>query len=290
LFERSKILVSTAHPASDTITFLGTGGARFMVATQSLASGGLWLNLDGTQILVDPGPGCIVQATRLKLNPEELSAIIASHRHLDHIADVNIMVDAMTRGGLKPQGRFFAPADALDSEPVIFKEYRDRLAECRVLSAGSEYSLGGVSFSTPVRHIHGVETYGLVFKTARYTIAYITDTHYFEALPKYYSADLLLLNVVFDRPVDARYFASLPSGHKGVRPQIDHLSVPDAERLIGEIRPSVAIMTHFGTSMWRARPSGIAERLSYTTGVRVIAAKDDMTFSLFGLGMAERAV
>ncbi len=44
---------------SDTITFLGTAGARFVVTKQFLASGGAWLNLGGTQILLDPGPGCL---------------------------------------------------------------------------------------------------------------------------------------------------------------------------------------------------------------------------------------
>jgi hypothetical protein len=48
-------------PSGDTITFLGTAGARIMVANQILASGGLWLSLSGTEILLDPGPGCIVQ-------------------------------------------------------------------------------------------------------------------------------------------------------------------------------------------------------------------------------------
>ena len=259
-----------------------------MVTTQALASGGLWLNLDGTQLLVDPGPGCIVQTTRLKLNPEELSGIIASHRHLDHIADVNVMVEAMTRGGLKPQGRFFAPADALDSEPVLFTEYKERLDGVEVLTAGGAYSLEGVSFSTPVRHIHGVETYGLVIKTGRCTIAYITDTRYFDALPKHYSGDLLLLNVVFAQPVDERYFSSLPYNRGVVRPQIDHLSVRDAERLIREIKPAVAIMTHFGTNMWRANPSLIAEQLTERTGVRVVAARDDMTFALSELGKLRR--
>ena len=91
-------------PASDTITFLGTGGARFMIITQLLASGGLWLNLSGTEILIDPGPGCIVQSTKRKLKASKLSAIILSHRHLDHSADVNIMVEAMTQGRLKQHG------------------------------------------------------------------------------------------------------------------------------------------------------------------------------------------
>ena len=52
---------------NETITFLGTGGARFMIIRRLLASGGLWLNLSGTEILVDPGPGCIIQSTKRKL-------------------------------------------------------------------------------------------------------------------------------------------------------------------------------------------------------------------------------
>ncbi len=71
-------------PSSDTITFLGTAGARIMVANQILASGGLWLNLSGTEILLDPGPGTIVQSTKRKLRADKLSAIVLSHRHLDH--------------------------------------------------------------------------------------------------------------------------------------------------------------------------------------------------------------
>ena len=106
--------------ANETITFLGTGGARFMIISQLLASGGLWFNLDGTQILMDPGPGCIVQVTSRKLNPEELSAIIVSHRHLDHSADVNVMTEAMTEGGFRKRGVLFAPRDAIETEPVVF--------------------------------------------------------------------------------------------------------------------------------------------------------------------------
>src|SRR4030043_496857 len=102
----------------DIITFLGTGGARFMIISQLLASGGLWLSLNGTEILLDPGPGCIVQSTKRKLRADKLSAIILSHRHLDHSADVNIMVEAMTNGGFRQHGWLFAPADALKDRPI----------------------------------------------------------------------------------------------------------------------------------------------------------------------------
>ena len=119
----------------DTITFLGTGGARIVVANQILASGGLWLNLDGTEILVDPGPGCIVQSTKRKLRADKLSAIILSHRHLDHSGDVNIMAEAMTQGGFKHRGWLFTPADTLEGEPVIFSYLKSYLECIEILKA-----------------------------------------------------------------------------------------------------------------------------------------------------------
>ncbi len=250
-------------PPSDTITFLGTGGARIMVASQVLASGGLWLNLSGTEILLDPGPGCIVQSTKRKLRGYKLSAIILSHRHLDHSADVNIMVEAMTQGGFKKRGRLFAPADALESEPVIFSYLKDYLDGIEVLQEGKSYSVGNISFTTPIRHIHPVETYGMVFKTAGHTFSYITDTRYFDGLCHSYGGELLIINVVFIEP--------LP---------IDHLSMPDAKHIIMALKPKVAIITHFSMQTWQAKPWEIAERLSQESGVRVIAARDGMKFEL----------
>jgi ribonuclease BN (tRNA processing enzyme) len=264
---------------NDSITFLGTGGARFMIISQELASGGLWFNLGGTEFIVDPGPGSIVRATQQKLNPERLSAIVVSHRHLDHAADVNIMAEAMTRGGFRRTGRLFAPRDAIETEPVILDYLKKRLESIEILEAGKSFLLGGVTLTTPVRHIHGVENYGLVFKTEKLTIAYITDTRYFEDLPVHYHGDLLLMNVVFLEP-------KTQAQSIDINMPIDHLSVPDAERLVREIKPKTAILTHFGMGMWRANPSTIASQLTEKTGIRVIAAQDGMVFQLSDLDKA----
>ena len=243
-----------------------------MVIKQFLASGGLWLNLNGTEILVDPGPGCIVQSTKRKLKAEELSAIIVSHRHLDHAADVNIMVEAMAQGGFKRHGWLFAPADALETEPIIFSYLKDFLEGIDVLQEGKSYSIGNVSFTTPIRHIHSVETYGMLFKTAEHTFSYIADSRYFDGLCQRYSGELLIINMVFLEP-------KFPTDPPPKFP-IDHLSVPDARRIITELKPKVAIITHFGTTVWRAKPWEIATKLSEETGVKVIAAKDGMRFDL----------
>ena len=250
--------------SNDSITFLGTAGARFTVTSQILASGGLWLNLSGTEILLDPGPGCIVQSTKRKLKADKLSAIILSHRHLDHSADVNIMVEAMTRGGFKRHGRLFAPADALENEPVIFSYLKSYLEGIEVLQEGKAYSVGNISFTTPIRHIHPVETYGMVFTTPAHTFSYIADSRYFDGLCRSYSGELLIINVV-----------RLEAGHP-----LDHLAVPEAKHIITELKPKVAILTHFGMTMWRAKPWEVAERLSQETGVRVLAARDGMRFDL----------
>ena len=263
--------MANIHPSNDTITFLGTGGARFMIISQLLASGGLWLNLSGTEILVDPGPGCIIQTTKRKMNAENLQAIILSHRHLDHAADVNIMVEAMTHGGFLRHGRLFAPADALEPEPVIFSYLKSYLDGIEVLQEGKSYSVGNISFTTPIRHIHRAETYGMVFTTAEHTFAYIADTRYFDGLRKYADSELLIMNVVFLEP--------RPPASNPLTPT-EHLSVPDAEHIITELKPKVAILTHFGMSMWRAKPRQIAEKLSQQTGVRVLAAQDGMKFDL----------
>jgi len=242
-----------------------------MIINQFLASGGLWLNLSGTEILIDPGPGSIVQSTKRKLRADKLSAIIVSHRHLDHSADVNVMVEAMTQGGFKRHGWFFAPSDALETEPIIFSYLKDYLDGIKVLQEGKSYSIGNISFTTPVRHTHLVETYGMVFRTPKHTFSYIADTRYFDGLCQHYGGELLIINVVFLKP---RFLANHPSM------PIDHLSVPDAEHIITELKPKVAILTHFGMHIWRAKPWQIAERLSQDTGVRVIAARDGMKFDL----------
>ena len=111
------------------LTFMGTAGARFMVAKQLAASGGLYLEDGNARIALDPGPGAIVQYAKRKVDLTKLDAIVVSHRHLDHAGDVNVMVEAMTEGGFAHRGRLFCPSDALDDDPVVLMATR-RVTRC----------------------------------------------------------------------------------------------------------------------------------------------------------------
>ncbi|MFO7676232.1 MAG: MBL fold metallo-hydrolase [bacterium] len=254
-------MVQHGQAAGDRVVFLGSGGARIVVAKQLRASGGIWLSLAGTEMLIDPGPGSLVRmtASRHRLDPASLSAVLLSHRHLDHSGDVNNVVEAMTLGGTRPGGILFAPDDALGGEdPVVLQYPRQFLSRVVRLRESGTYEVGAVRFSCPVRHRHRGEVYGFRFETPGRSLAYVADTAYFPELVNFYRADVMILNVVRLEPSE-----------------LDHLCADDARQIIAAVRPQLAILTHFGMTMLRARPWEVARELGKATGVRTIAASDD---------------
>ncbi|GAI24149.1 unnamed protein product, partial [marine sediment metagenome] len=155
-------------------------------------------------------------------------------------------------------------ADTLNQEPVILSYLRSYPERVEILTEGGSYKLANISFETPIRHRHPVETYGFIFRTPRHTFSWITDTRYFDELSSYYVGELLIINVV-------RLTPGAP---------IDHLSLPEAKGIIEKIKPKTAILTHFGMTMWRAKPWELAQKLTMETGITVIAARDGMRFDL----------
>lgn len=248
------------------ILFLGSGGARFVVARQIRASGGMWMRFGETQIHVDPGPGALVRALSHvpPCDPRKLEAIVLSHKHLDHSGDVNAMIEAMTAGGFRKRGAIFAPADSLEGEPVVLP-YAQRFVE-RVIALGPDcgpYEIGTVKLRTSRAHMHAAQTYGLHFEHADLHMSYLPCGRYFEGLIDDYAAhapDVLIVNVL-------RYRDSM---------DVDHFTWDDAQRVIEGLRPRVTILQHFGTKMLEQNPSRLAEEVEDRLGLRVIAADDGM--------------
>lgn len=222
------------------------------------------MRFGATQIHVDPGPGALVRALghAPPCNPRELDAIALSHKHLDHAGDVNALIEAMTSGGFRRRGALLAPADALDDEPVVLP-YAQRFVERieRLAASSGPYLAGDVEIFTSLQHVHSVATYGLHFVHEGLRIAYLPCGRYFEGLAADYAAhrpDVLVINVL-------RFADQM---------NVDHLTWQDARRVVGEVRPKVAVFQHFGTKMLEADPPRLAERLEDELGIRVIAAYD----------------
>jgi ribonuclease BN (tRNA processing enzyme) len=246
------------------IKFLGTGGARFVAMRQIRSTGGLWLHYRDTNLYIDPGPGAIVKihGSKERFDPLDLDGIILTHKHLDHANDVNILIEAMTDGGFKKKGVLFCPDDAVSENPVVLKYVTSYLDNIIHLKEKENYIIKDVSFSTPIRHVHPVETYGVIFNLNK-TISLITDTRFFDSLPDYYRADILIINVLRSKPIEKQ-------------DTVDHLAINDVAEIIGRIKPEIAIMTHFGRNMIKEKPYLLAKKLKKETGIEVIAAYDGM--------------
>jgi len=248
----------------NSLHFLGTAGARYVTIRQLRKSAGLWLNYNDKHLLIDPGPGTLSQLYQSSPphNPAQLDALLLTHRHIDHSNDINILMEAMSNGGKDPKGVVFAPSDALDDDPVILHHFRDKVNFIQTIKEQNSYQLDTITIQTPIKHHHGVETYGYTISADNQpTISLISDTEYFPQLnTAYQGSDILILNVVLThRP------------HQSIQ----HLDLNDAQQLISSIQPKLAIITHFGMRMLKADPKTQAQILESTTGVTTIAAYDD---------------
>lgn len=261
-----------------TLKFLGTAGARFVVSTQLRHSGGLVWNVGGVTLWVDPGPGALVRAlaSRPRVDPSRTDVLVVTHRHLDHAGDATAVVEAMTRGGFGRRGALLGPRDALETEPVVFRYAQAFVARRSFLEEGSRHELApGVVLETPLAHDHGVETYGYRLRAPGLAAAHVVDTYWLDRLPEAYAGvDLLVVNTTREKGRDRRYL---------------HLGADDAEVLVREIRPKLAVLTHLGMQLVRSPPERIALGISERTGVPTVAARDGWLLRLDDLGAAARA-
>ncbi|MDR3062683.1 MAG: hypothetical protein LBU40_00900, partial [Methanobrevibacter sp.] len=101
-------------------------------------------------------------------------------------------------------------------------------------------------------------------------ISYTSDTKYFDDLSEYHkNADILIASVL--RPAGRRI-----RGHMGSE---------DFLKLVEEIQPKLAIMTHFGFKIIQANPQKEADFIQGETGIDTIAAFDGMRINLDNINL-----
>jgi ribonuclease BN (tRNA processing enzyme) len=223
------------------IKFLGTAGARFTMISQLRYSAGIWLHYQSTDIIIDPGPGTLLRCRKSKpsLNLSQLDALILTHKHLDHSGDVNVMIEAMTNGGFSKRGLVLVPGDSLGHDGVILPYIKKMPRDVVELKSHQQYRVKEVEVIAAVKNIHSVETYGLKLVINDKKIGFISDTKYFkELIDVYKDCAIIVANVVFNR--DNRGY--------------NHFCKNDFINLSQAIRPRLAIATHFGMNMLRAKP------------------------------------
>jgi ribonuclease BN (tRNA processing enzyme) len=92
----------------------------------------------------------------------------------------------------------------------------------------------------------------------------VTDSAYYDGIAEQHKADVMVIHTVLMER----------------RAELPHLCLDDAERIIREAKPRLAILTHYGMTVWRARPWELAADLTQRIGTEVKAARDGMSIEL----------
>ncbi|MBI2041058.1 MAG: MBL fold metallo-hydrolase [DPANN group archaeon] len=256
----------------DRLIFLGTGGGRIVVANQYAGTGGFIVQTEGYQIWVDPGVGAVVRAKQFGVSAARTDIIYVTHQHIDHCNDVNAVVDAMTLGGIKQRGTAISTPTLINGsdkdQPWLNSAFKAYLKDSFAVKPGDKIKIDKLNFvATPARH--DIEyCNGLRLETPKFTLGYTSDTAYFPELAEAYKGcSILILDV-------------LKPGNEAWK---THFNSEDAAKLISEVKPELAILTHFGAKMLRANPIYEARNIQKKTGIRTLAAQDGMRIDLRSL-------
>ena len=248
------------------LVFLGTGGGRFTTITQKRRTGGIRILSKRLNLHVDPGPGALIHSLEAGLNPQKLNAVLVSHRHPDHYTNAEILVEAMTRGMLKKRGIIAAPSNILvgnkETGPAISMYHQRMTEKVIVVKPGVNFNVGDTKVvATAARHTDP-EAVGFRFEIPEVgAIGYTADTEYFEGIEKEYRGVRILIISVM-RPLGS--------------PWTGHMTPKEAAKIVDDVKPEMAVATHFGMKMLFSGPTYEVKLIEEKTGVPTVAAFDGM--------------
>ncbi len=249
---------------SYSITFLGTGGGRVVVFRQLRHSGGMWLTFSDVNILIDPGPGSLIRILERGFEPKDIDIFILSHRHLDHTADINAVLESATESTKRKKDLLISPSDALlECDSVVLPYLRKGLKKLESIYEGKEISYKNIKIKGLIKHIHrGADTFGIEISDERKRFVYVPCGRFFDGMLEGYpeNADIMVFNTTFVHPV----------------PNIDHLAASDVKKMLLKLKPKKAVITHFSLQMLKSVPEKVAQNLSSETGIPVVAARDGL--------------
>ncbi len=248
------------------LVFVGTGGGRFATITQKRRTGGIRFLSKRLNMHLDPGPGALIYSLEMGLNPQKIMAVLVSHSHPDHYTNAEILIEAMTRGMLKKRGTVAATPSVLfgneESGPAISRYHQQIPQKVVEVKPGVVFHIEDTRIvATKAKH-SDTDAVGFRFESPEVgDIAYTSDTEYFEGVGKAYEGVRLLILCVMR-----------PSGN----PWMGHMTPDDAIKIVEEVKPEMAVATHFGMKMIFSGPRREVRLIEEKTGVPTIAAFDGM--------------
>ena len=196
------------------------------------ATSGYLLEVDDTTLIqLDLGSGVLSRLTALTA-PESLTALLLSHWHFDHAADLPVLMYRLEALGFGKDGRqlpVYAPVDESSAlRKVVSSAACFRLTD---IAPGDVLSLGGCTVTVGEAR-HPVPAVGFRVESGARVFGYTGDTNTLPSLaPFYHGVHLLLADGLF--PADS--WAE----------QKPHLSAALAAAMAAEAGAEKLVLTHF---------------------------------------------
>lgn len=210
------------------VTVLGSGAA---FPRPGGACSGYLVERGDTRVWLEAGNGTFARL-RERVGPQDLSALVLTHDHADHIADVLLLMYELGYDGHVPLPTR-VPVYATDGVapkllgligPGSTKIFRD-VFDFRPIA--SPFEVGGMAFE-PFRTLHPTETYGLVVSADGRRLVYTSDTAAFPELAAHCrDADVLICEATYVGDVDVE-----PGVHMWAREAGELAAAAGARKLI----------------------------------------------------------
>lgn len=195
------------------------------------ACSGYLLEEGGYRVLIDCGSGVLGSLQRF-LNLWELQAVLLSHLHFDHTADLMVMRYALEYARMKglrrePLPLYTPPEPVAEVQRLLYKDNFKPL----IIGAAAPLQLGPFCF-TFIPTVHALPCLAMRIETEKGVLVYTGDTGYFDGLNGFAGgADLFLC--------EANYLeedmAALPP---------NHLSAAGAAHIAGRAGVKRLLLTH----------------------------------------------
>ncbi len=250
------------------LIFLGTAGDSSVTSRQLRASGGFILQTGDMQVHIDPGPGALARAKEFNVNPRATSCILVSHNHLNHVNDLNAVIDAMTLGGFDKKGILITNPTTVNGNekysPSLSAFHRSCLERIIILRPEQKAAVEDIEIHAIAASHSEPDALGFKIITPHFAVGYTGDTAFSQSIAEaFQGCNILILNMTF--PQDTK--------------TDNHLNRETAGKFIEKVKPQLAILTHFGFEMLRADPMLEARSIQLATGVQTIAAHDGLTIT-----------
>lgn len=193
------------------------------------ASSGYLVEKEGFRLLIDCGSAVLSQLQHY-IQLEELDAVILSHYHHDHIADIGPLQYARFIGGMLHKTKEVLPIYAHQNDEKFHSLTYKEATVGRVYDPNETIRIGPFSISFLLTN-HPVECYAMRVTDGNHSIVYTADSSYKEDfIPFCKDADLLLCE------------CNLYANQDGM--QAGHMNSHDAAKIAKEANVKELCLTH----------------------------------------------